>query len=266
MWKLRDLNNQLVMDYNALATNISHAKDNLDQIHARDIGQYRSVFSVDTLDKAVLRTDYPQEYYDEVGYGRYADLMRGTQLALDRLSRGIYGQSLSMDEIENLALTKDIMMDHLPTMWPIDKRVLRGHIGAFGTRVDPVYRNIRRHEGIDMAGPIGTPVYATGNGMVIQNKGERGYGLQVMLDHQFGYKTRYAHLSKIMVTPGQWVKRGEIIGLLGNTGKSTGPHLHYEILHRGQPVNPLSYLSRDMSSEDFRQIIENARATTYEKD
>lgn len=266
MWRLRELNNEIVTSYNALSDKISQAESNLNQIHMRDIEQYRSVFSVDTLSLPNTYRDYSEQYYSSIGYGRYSDLMKNTQLQLDRFSRQLYVQSLSMDQIEELAVDKDVMMEHLPTLWPMDRNLMRGHIGAFGLRNDPIYRNIRHHEGIDMAGPVGTPVYATGNGIIVEPKGYSGYGIQVMVDHKFGYMTRYAHLSRIIAKPGQWVKRGEVIGLLGNTGKSTGPHLHYEIIHRGQPVNPMNYLSRDMNSDEFRAIIENVRSTTYEQD
>ena len=146
-----------------------------------------------------------------------------------------------------------------------DRRNLRGHIGAFGSRVHPISGRISGHQGIDLGGRTGNPVYATGDGTVaFNNEGVRGYGLQVLIDHGFGYKTRYAHLSKILVSPGQKVKRGELIGEVGSTGRSTGPHLHYEVIYRGQHVDPINYFSRDMTEAEFEKIIESARATTYE--
>lgn len=266
MWRLRELNNSTIAQYKALNVKVANSVSLLNQIRSRDANQYRAVFSLDTINDPLIWVDYPVEHYQSVGYGRYGELMRSSELSLDRLSRQLYGQSVSLEQIEFLAVDKDVMMEHLPTLWPMDRKLINGHLGAFGVRNDPFNRGRRKHDGVDMAAPIGTPIYATGNGIVVSPKGLTGYGNQVMVDHKFGYKTRYAHLNKILVEPGQWVKRGEIIGLMGNTGRSRGSHLHYEIIHKGVPVNPINYLSHDMSSEDFRDIVENARATIYEKD
>lgn len=266
MWRLREQNNETIAQYRALDAQVLNSLAVLNQIRTRDANQYRSIFSIDTINDPLIWVDYPQEYYEKIGYGRYGELMRASELSLDRLSRQLYGQSLSMDQIESYAIDKDIMMEHLPTLWPMNRNLLKNHIGAFGGRVDPFGRGIRRHEGVDMGAPIGTPIYATGNGIIVEPKGVTGYGIQIMVDHKFGYKTRYAHLSKTLVEPGQWVKRGELIGLMGNTGRSKGSHLHYEIIHKGVPVNPINYLSQDMSSEEFREIVENARATIFETD
>lgn len=265
MWRLRELNNETIAQYQALNAKIAGSISLLNQIKSRDANQYRAVFSLDTINDPLIWVDYPAEHYESIGYGRYGELMRASELSLDRLSRQLYGQSVSLDQIEELAINKDIMMEHLPTLWPMDRALMRNGLGAFGYRSDPFNRGTKMHEGVDMAAPIGTPIYATGNGIASIPQGG-GYGYQIMVDHKFGYKTRYAHLSKILVEPGQWVKRGEIIGLMGSTGRSTGSHLHYEIIHKGVPVNPINYLSHDLSSEDFREIVENARETTFEKD
>ncbi|MEG2319110.1 MAG: M23 family metallopeptidase [Mucinivorans sp.] len=265
MWALRARNNQIVAQYEQLNRRIEVSMGELEQIKSHDRDLYRSIFAADTISTPWLWNSYPESRYENIGFGRYASLMNSSAESLDVLSRMIYSQSISLDQIEYYSMTKDVMMEHLPTSWPMDKNRIRGRIGAFGSRVDPVYRSIRFHQGIDMGGTTGLPIYATGNGQVIA-KHESGYGLQVMIDHNFGYKTRYAHLSRILVQPGQWVKRGEKIGEMGSTGKSTGTHLHYEVIFRGKPVNPINYLSRDMSSDEFREIIQNARATTFEKD
>ena len=126
---------------------------------------------------------------------------------------------------------------------------------------------MKGHQGVDLGSNIGTPVYATGDGFVaFNNEGTRGYRRQILLNHGFGYKTRYAHLSKIEVMPGQKVKRGEKIGEVGNTGLSKGPHLHYEVIYKGVHVDPINYLSRDMTEAEFQKIIESAQYTTYEGD
>ena len=265
MWELREANNQTIAEYNILKEEINKSLLLVQNMRERGVNQYRSIFSIDTLNNDAFWIKYPESYYDAVGYGRYKELMVGTQQQLDFLSQRINQLSLSLDEVEMLASNKDVMMEHLPTLWPLDRTKMR-RIGKYGYRVHPILRIRKMHTGMDMSGPIGLPIYATGNGVIANPVLRGGYGLQVLVDHQFGYKTRYAHLSKILVKPGQSVKRGDVIGLLGNTGRSTGPHLHYEIIHKGKHVNPINYLSRDMSSEEFEEIVKNARTTTFEQD
>ena len=130
---------------------------------------------------------------------------------------------------------------------------------TFGTREDPVYGGIRRHEGNDFAAKTGTPVYATGDGVVDQvSFGYHGYGNIIVIDHGFGYKTRYAHLHSINVVEGMKIHRGECIGAVGRTGKATGSHLHYEVRYKGDPVNPANFYDLDMSPEEFATMIHNA--------
>ena len=265
MWALRNENNEIVTKYQLLEERIAASLDKVNDLRARDHNVYRSIFSADTLDLPMV-WETGADRFDASGYGRYAPLLTGTSGMMDALTRQLYGLSLSLDDIELLAVDKDVMAESVPAIWPVDKRLVRGHIGAFGYRIDPVYHSRRFHAGIDFVGKVGTPIYATGNGRVMQLAGGWGYGRQVMIDHGFGYKTRYAHLSRVDVSPGQYVKRGEKIGEMGNSGKSTGPHLHYEVIHRGKPVNPINYFSRDMSAEDFRSIVDAAREITYEEE
>lgn len=264
MWRLREQNNEIVLKYEALQEKIANSTDKLNKIKVRDQNVYRAIFSADSADFSFVALGNDPARYTAVGYGRYSTLMTDSWTMLEAMARQVYVQSMSLDEIETLAMTKDQMTESVPAIWPIDRNQVRGAIGAFGLRVHPIYRSIRRHDGIDFAGKIGTPIYATGNGRIMTHKNESGYGKQILVDHGFGYKTRYAHLNRIDVLPGEYVKRGQKIGELGNTGRSTGPHLHYEVILRNTPVNPINYFSRNMSQEDFRHIIENARSITYE--
>ncbi|MEG0162445.1 MAG: M23 family metallopeptidase [Mucinivorans sp.] len=262
MWRLRDEASSTVAEYELLQKRVALMTEELNMIKERDRGVYRSIFSQDTL---VTPTRYFEPSFSN-SYGRYADLIQSTELQIEELARQIYHASLSLDDMEQMAKNKDAMAERVPAIWPIDRRSLRGHIGAFGSRVDPFNRSIRFHAGVDFAAPIGTPIVATGAGVVARDQNIRGYGLQVLIDHGIGYKTRYGHLSKILVAPGQSVVRGQVIGLMGSSGRSTGSHLHYEVIHRGKPVNPISYFSRDMTSEEFQAIIASARQITYETD
>ncbi|MDE6499604.1 MAG: M23 family metallopeptidase [Rikenella sp.] len=264
MHRLQEQNEAIVRKYQQLEQRVDASLARLTELRERDHAVYRAIFSTDTLDIPGVYTPYAAEKYADAGYGRYAPLMTQVWEKMDALGRQLYLQSLSYDEIERLAVDKDLMAEVVPAIMPIDKNKLRGDIGAFGMRMHPILKRYIGHEGIDMGAPTGTPVYATGTGLVADQRPQTGYGIQIVIDHGFGYRTRYAHLSKNLVKPGQLVKRGEKIGEVGSTGRSTGPHLHYEVIYRGRPVNPINYISRDMSEEEFRAITESAKATTYE--
>lgn len=265
MYRISQAEQDMVLQYSVLSNKVRAATNRLNEIHHRDYQVYRSLFGADTLNVEGIYTPYPDTKYRHMQQDLYSSLMTNAWQDMDAMARKLYLESKSMDELEVLSRNKERMAESIPAIWPIDKRGLRGHIGAFGSRVHPISGRVLGHTGIDLGGRVGAPVYATGDGQVAFNlEGTSGYGKQVLLNHGFGYKTRYAHLSKIDVVPGQQVKRGEKIGELGSTGRSTGPHLHYEVIYRGHPVDPLNYFSRDMSEEEFARIIESARATTYE--
>ncbi len=267
MYGIEERKGELLLKYEVLNDKVEAATARLAELQHRDREVYRSFFGVDTLSLHGVDTPYPAQKYAHLDEDRYTGLMTDTWMGLDAMSRTLYQSSKSLDELELLALNKEVLAEAIPAIWPMDKRLMRGGIGAFGTRRHPISFRIHRHTGIDLGGRIGTPIYATGDGVVMADPhAGRGYGIQVLVDHGFGYVTRYAHLNKALVEPGQRVKRGEIIGELGNTGRSTGPHLHYEVIYRGIHVDPLNFFSRDMSEEEFAAIIESAKETTYEAD
>ena len=212
---------------------------------------------------------YPDSKYAAMAEDEYAPLMIGTWRQLDALARTIYLESVSFDELQLLSKNKEQLSAAVPAIWPIERSALHNnHIGAFNMRrMHPVLGYIRPHRGIDLGCDRGTPVYATGDAVVeaASTGGNGGYGHMVLLNHEFGYKTRYAHLSKILVQPGERVVRGQIIAETGNTGISSGPHLHYEVIHKGVPVNPINYFNRNMTSEEYEQLMENMRETNFEK-
>lgn len=267
MYRINQHRNELTLKYSILSSKIASAAERLDVISHRDNNVYRTLFAVDTLGIAGVHTPYPQSKYEHFANDRFAPMISPVWAGLDALSRRLYAESVSLDQLVHLADNKGKMAESIPAILPINKRWIK-NIGSFGLRTDPVTR--RRgvmHQGMDFSGTVGTPIYATGNGRVMfQPTGYSGYGKQIMIDHGFGYKTRYAHLSRITVMPGQTVKRGEKIGELGNTGKSTGPHVHYEVIRLGNPVDPLNYFSKEMSNADFMSIIESAKETTFEVD
>ena len=267
MYRISENNNELLLKYNILKDKIGSATAKLNELRHRDNQVYRSLFAADSLSLHGIYTPYADDKYRRMEEDRYAPLMIGTWKELDAMTRLLYLESRSLDQLQVMAKDKELMAEAIPAIWPINKKNLRGRIGAYGSRFHPILHRVKKHTGIDLGGRVGDPVYATGDGMVaFDNMGTSGYGIQVVLDHGFGYKTRYAHLSKSLVIPGQKVKRGELIGKVGSTGQSNGPHLHYEVLYRGGTVDPLNYFSRDMSEEEFTRIIESAEATTYESE
>jgi hypothetical protein len=262
MYRIGRGNAELVVQYDILRQKIESVDRTLDELKHRDNAVYRSLFGVDTLDIAGVYVDYPAAKYADMTGDRYAPLMVDTWKSLDHIARRIYLQSVSLDELQQMAVNKERMATAIPALMPVDPHKLRGGIGAFGNRLHPIYHRYIFHKGIDLAGRTGDPIYAAGDGYVSYvnsaGTGRMGYGQNVMVSHGFGYQTRYAHLSKVLVTKGQFVKRGELIAELGNTGGSVGPHLHYEVIYVGAHVNPINYFQRDMDPAEFEKIIEAA--------
>ena len=157
----------------------------------------------------------------------------------------------------------------IPAIWPINKKDLRGPIGAYGRRLHPIYKRYIQHKGIDFGGRRGDPIYATGNGKVVHSeKGQRrkGYGQMLVIDHGFGYKTRYAHLNKLHVAKGDTIKRGQLIADMGNTGQSTSPHLHYEVIYNRTHVNPINYFDKNMSADAYKSLMNQIQEANYERE
>ncbi len=266
MYRINKENNELVIKYSLMQERLRAAQKTLSEIAQRDNHVYRSLFAVDTLGVEGIYTPYPESKYARMERDHFASLMIGTWSQMDDFARKLYLRSVSLDQLQTMSMDKEQMAASVPAIWPINKKLLRGNIGRFGGRSPPTLHVWKMHEGIDLGGRIGDPVYATGDGVVKSVSTMNGYGKQVLIDHGFGYQTRYAHLSKQIVEPGQHVKRGEQIAMVGNTGRSSGPHLHYEVIYMGHPVNPINYFRLDMSQQELDEIIASATATTYETD
>ena len=267
MYRINRRNRELMIRYRILQDRIRTAQSRVDEIRHRDNHVYRSLFSTDTLAEA--DRPYPDAKYAPMADDEFAPLMIGTWKQLDALARTLYQESVSFDELQVLSKDKARLAAAIPAIWPIDRKALHGdHIGAFNPRrMHPIYHRIIAHLGIDLGCDRGTPVYATGDATVQKvDIGEptRGYGKQILLNHKFGYQTRYAHLSKILVKPGDKVLRGQVIGATGNTGGSTAPPLHYEVIRRGTPVNPVNYFNRNMTYDEYDRFMERMRETNFE--
>jgi len=237
---------------------ISFANEVMDAIEGRDEDLYR---------QALHAKSFPEELrmMGAGGSDKYAylsdlpnsELLIATKNEIDKLERRLNAQSMSFTELMKLAKEKEKMLSHIPAIQPVRNSELKRGISGFGWRIDPHYRTRHMHTGIDFTAARGTEIYVTGDGYVedIENK-RWGYGKSIIVNHGFGYKTRYAHLSKFEVKKGQKLKRGELIGLIGSTGKSTGPHLHYEVVKDGVKINPIGFFHSDLTPEQYEQLLE----------
>lgn len=260
-------NREMVMKYDILRSKINDAEEQVNELKHRDQSVYRPLFGQDTLSIPGIYVPYPDTKYAPLVADRiYSPLTVETWKQLDQLGRLIYLESVSMDELQKLSFDKERMAVSVPAIWPIDRARWNGNYSRFGPRRHPILGYTRMHTGLDLAAPRGTDVYATANGRVVENEWRGGYGRQIVVDHGFGYKTRYAHLSASFVQVGQEVMRGEKIAEVGNTGLSSSPHLHYEVIRMGAPVNPLNYFHLDMKADELENIINTAREVTLEKD
>lgn len=230
----------------------------LTEIQERDDQVYRVIFEAEPIPSSVRKAGIGgADYYDDLKGMRYSDLLIDINQKLDKTSSQLYVQSKSLDEVIALTKRKNDMLASIPAIIPIrdgKKRIISG----FGPRFHPILKVKRFHSGIDITAPRGTPVYASGDGTVAQSNRMSGYGIAVLVNHGFGYQSLYAHLSKTAVRPGQKVKRGELIGYIGNTGLSVSPHLHYEIIKNGKKVNPVHYFFNDVSPEEYEEVLEAA--------
>ena len=262
MHHIANKNRELVLKYEILQSRIASIHSKVNEIRHRDHYVYRPLFSSDTLALQGVYTPYPDSKYSMLAGNEYSELMISTWHALDAATRQAYAASRSLDELQILAKDKEKMSLAIPAIWPIDRTRLKAFY-AFGVRKKhPILKIRTMHKGVDMSTDYGVPVYATGDGViekVDQGKRRRGYGRQIVINHKFGYKTRYAHLQKMFVKEGDKVQRGQLIGEVGSTGGSTGPHLHYEVLHLGRNVNPVNYFNRNMTSDEYRQLMENMK-------
>lgn len=260
---LESRNAELIEKMNYLNQRIGETNNILAELQMRDNLVYRPIFGMDEISNDVREAGFGgvDKYTDLLAY-QHADILINSAMNMDILSKKVYVQTKSFDEVELLAERADNMASCVPSIFPVITDNRSRMTSSFGYRVHPIRKSVSFHQGVDIAGlPIGEPVYATGDGVVIDSQVSfYGYGTIVIIDHGMGYKTKYAHLKRSLVTVGQTVSRGQQIAELGNSGSSTGPHLHYEVLYRDKSVNPWLYFDKDLPVELYRNIIETAQA------
>ena len=249
---------QYKLQYKIMNDRLEKMQSLLDQLAMKDDNIYRVIFEAEPIPKSIRQAGYGgANRYDKLEGYENSELLKKTAEKLDKIASEIYVQSKSFDDVYKLAREKEKMLRSIPGIQPVKITDLKRISSYFGYRIDPIYKVKKFHSGIDFSSTKGSPVFATGDGVVIKTRhSRRGYGNSIEIDHGYGYKTFYAHLSKILVKRGQKVKRGETIGLVGNTGKSTAPHLHYEIIKNNRKINPIYYFFNDISPKQFDEMLQ----------
>ncbi len=254
--ELIEENTELQAQYRVLSRKVDDALLVLQDIEQRDDNLYRVLLEADPVPESSRQSAYhSQSRYSELLEMPNSELLVNTAQKIDMLNQRLYMQSRSFDEVVDMSREQEKRLACIPAIQPVSNKDLKRTASGYGYRSDPIYHVNRFHKGMDFACDTGTPVYATGDGTVVYAKWQSGFGNLIEIDHGYGYVTRYAHLSKITVAKGQKVHRGAEIGRVGTTGKSTGPHLHYEVLVQGRNVNPINYYFMDLNAEQYDEMI-----------
>ena len=248
---------EMKLQYRMLNDQLDRVTRLIADLQDRDDNIYRVIFEAELIPSSVRQAGIGgvDRYEKLKGYDN-SELLIETQKTMDKILGQLYIQSKSFDEVFDLAKNKEKMLVSIPAIQPVNNKDLRRIGSYYGSRTDPFYKVPKFHEGIDFSASVGTEVYATGNGTVSEAGRNAGYGNEIIIDHGYSYKTVYAHLSRMFVKPGQKIRRGQIIGYVGNTGKSTSPHLHYEVRKNGVAVNPIYYFFNDLTPEEFQMMLE----------
>ena len=257
---MRQENNRIKEDYRLLNARVRTMQQQMVELEKRDNHVYREIFEANPIpDSARAKSLEKQQ---EV---QLAESMEDNELAysiaatLDKMMNRIAFQKKSYEEIEAMIRNKEKMLAATPAIQPVSNKDLSRIASGFGYRIDPVYKTVKMHAGLDFAAPQGTPIYATADGVVrLAGNTGNGYGNHIIINHGYGYETLYGHQYRIKAKVGQKVKRGELIGWVGSTGKSTGPHLHYEVHKNKRHIDPIYFFYNDLTPEQFDRIVKMA--------
>lgn len=254
---------QMKVKFNLLNDRLDLLGSVLDNIHDRGANIHEVVFGSKPMDDNIWNGGVGghEQYNDLINFNSKNILVKSLKKA-DDLSRKLSLQSMELDRLEKLAVERENILNSTPSIKPVQETHLKRdikYLSGFGARIHPIHKISRLHKGIDFSAPEGTKIQATGDGIVsrVQNL-STGYGNNVMIDHGYDYETLYAHMDKILVKEGQKVKKGEVIGLIGDTGLSTGAHLHYEVHYQGEPVNPIQYVMDGLTPEEYDVLVKKA--------
>lgn len=261
-------NDRLTDGYDQLSKELREVRREMRELEKRDNEVYRTIFEANPIpDSARAKAQ------EKVQQAAIIESMTGNQLyrslltSVNELRNRIAIQNKSYGEINERIKNKEKILAATPAIQPVSNKDLERIASGFGYRIDPIYKTIKLHAGLDFTSPTGTPIYATADG-VIEESGfsDGGYGNHIIINHGYGYKTLYGHMSRIKARRGQKVTRGEVIGWVGSTGKSTGPHLHYEVHKNGQKIDPVYFFYNDLSPEQFDRLLKKAGASNQSFD
>lgn len=267
--KMLELQNQEMReDYYELVEKARVLEQQMKELETRDNDIYRAIFEAtpipDSARAKKIETELEIAKIEKINSKK---LVGSVSATLDNLVERIRSQEKSYEEVDQLVKDKERLLAHTPAIQPVSNKNLKRIASGFGYRIDPIYKTPRLHPGLDFTAPQGTPIYATANGKVevAGNLGD-GYGRHVVINHGYGYKTLYGHMVRIKARVGQAVKRGEVIGWVGSTGKSTGPHCHYEVKKNGSPIDPIYFFYNDLTPAQFDRILKQAAASNQSMD
>nr|WP_294995302.1 M23 family metallopeptidase [uncultured Sediminibacterium sp.] len=265
---LRQQNDDLRQNYDIMSERLKQLELQMDEIANRDNAVYRSIFEANPIpDSARVKEMEKRKEVQLVQSMGSTELVKNMTAQLNNLALRMAYQERSFDEITKMVKNKEQLLASIPAIQPISNKDLTRIASGYGYRIDPIYKDRRAHLGMDFTAPRGTPIYATADGVVSDagfNTG--GFGNRVVINHGNNYQTLYGHMYRIKARVGQRVKRGEVIGYVGNTGKSSGPHCHYEVHHRGMPVNPIYYFYNDLTPAQFDRLLKLAAASNQSMD
>ena len=265
---MQQQNDDLRDDYTVLNKQLQQLQQQMAELENRDNNVYRSIFEAAPVhDSARLKEMEKKGEVKLVQSMSEDDLVKSITNQLNKLSLLMTYQQRSYADIESMVKNKEKLLASIPAIQPVSNKDLTRIASGFGYRIDPVYKVTKLHAGLDFAAPIGTPIYATADGTVTEaDFNEGGYGNHVIINHGYGYETLYGHMVQMKAKVGQKIKRGEVIGYVGSTGKSTGPHCHYEVHKNGTPVDPVYFFYNDLTPEQYDRLLKLAAASNQSFD
>lgn len=265
---LRDQLDDYSEGYKLMQHQVEHLQQQMGELETRDNKVYRSIFEANPIpDSARAKEQAKKAEVSLVQRLSNDDLVGGMIAQLNKLSARVAYQTKSYSEIDEMVKNKEKLLSAIPAIQPVSNSDLQRIASGFGSRIDPVYKIQKFHAGLDFTAPQGTPIYATADGRIKEaNYNEGGFGNHVVINHGYGYETLYGHMVRVKARVGQLVKRGEVIGWVGNTGKSTGPHCHYEVHKNGPAVDPVYFFYNDLTPEQFDRMLKMAAASNQSFD
>jgi murein DD-endopeptidase MepM/ murein hydrolase activator NlpD len=247
-------------NYNQVNEKVKSLQQQMMALEKRDNEVYRSIFEANPVpDSARAKLIEQQKEIEKIKEMNDFELGKDIASQLNNISARVAFQVKSYDNIAGLIKTQDVKLSSIPAIQPVSNKQLNRIASGYGMRIDPVYGTPKMHKGLDFTAPQGTPIYATGNGVVkVAGSAGNGFGNHVVINHGYGYETLYGHMYRIKARQGQRIKRGEVIGWVGSTGKSTGPHCHYEVHINGHEVDPVYFFYNDLNAEQYDRLLKLA--------